>query len=151
MRGTTCSVLVFLVSTLAAAQAAMPIIASEGQWDLRQSDEQSAGKPTCLLTPKTPSRIQVTGQRLDVTGLPKNSIFNFQYRIDDQPVSNAMIPSAEMQKAGAVSLEGDAFDSLLKGQTFSIRILDKWHEAITEEISLVGLGALYRKMLDTCR
>lgn len=151
MKGTTCTVLGFSMVAIAAAQAAMPVVSSEGQWDLRTSDERSVGEPTCLLTPKTPSRIQITGRRLDVTGLPKNSIFNYQYRIDDHPVSNAMIPSAEMQKAGVVSLEGDAFDGLLKGQTFSIRILDTWHEAITEEISLTGLGALYRKMRDTCR
>ncbi|MFC6792278.1 hypothetical protein ACFQE0_23535 [Methylobacterium komagatae] len=147
MKVTTCAILACLVASGAAAQSAGQPIASEGDWILRKSDDAS----TCIVTPKAQSRIQVTQDRLEVTGLPKKSIFNYQFRINDQSVSNFMIPTADMQDAGLVALDGEAFKAILDGQRFRIRILDKWHEAITEDVGLAGLRSLHRKIASDCR
>jgi hypothetical protein len=119
-----------------------------GAWKLEKPGE---GASACVLTPKEPSRIQVGRDRLTVTGLPKNSIFNYQYRIDDGGASTPSLPTPEMQNAGTITLDGDAFAAVLKGQRFRIRILDRWHEAITEDVSLAGLGELHGTMAEACR
>ncbi|MGC5780561.1 hypothetical protein [Methylobacterium sp. NFXW15] len=147
MKVTACVILACLAAFGAAAQAAGQILAGEGDWTLRHSEDAA----TCIVTPKPQSRIQIKQDRLEVTGLPKKSIFNYQYRIDDQAVSNAMIPTADMQDAGLVALDGEAFKAILDGQRFRIRILDKWHEAITEDVSLAGLRSLHRKIASECR
>lgn len=147
MKVTTCAILACLAASGAAAQSASKTLADEGDWTLKKLDDTS----TCIVTPKAQSRIQVTQDRLEVTGLPKKSIFNYQYRIDDQAVSNAMIPTADMQDAGLVALDGEAFRAILDGQRFRIRILDKWHEAITEDVSLAGLRSLHRNIASDCR
>lgn len=146
-----CAVAVCLAATLAAAQDAGPTVASEGDWVLKRIEPPSGGGAACILAPKTLSRIQVVGDRLEVTGLPRNSIFNYQYRIDDKPVSNVMFPTAQMQSAGVIALEGDVLESILNGRRFSIRLLDRWHEAITEDVSLAGLRALRDRRPDPCR
>lgn len=126
-------------------------LAGEGDWVLKKADRPSGGGADCILAPKSLSRIRVVGDRLEVTGLPRNSIFNYQYRIDDGPVSKVMFPTAPMQQAGAITLEGDVLESILDGRRFSIRLLDRWHEAITEEISLAGLRSLRDKSADLCQ
>ncbi len=136
-----------LAAGVTAAGAAGPPLASAGDWTLARAD----GPSPCILATTSPSRVQVVGSRLEVTGLPKESLFNYQYRIDDQPVSNAMIPSPAMQEAGAIWFEGDAFDAILKGRRFQIRILDRWHEAITEDVSLNGLRSLQDQARTECR
>lgn len=151
VRGAICTVAVCLAATLAAAQDAGRIVASEGDWVLKKVDRPSDGEPACILAPKSLSRIQIVSGRLEVTGLPRNSILNYQYRIDEQPVSNVMFPTAPMQAAGAISLEGDALDSILKGRRFRVRLLDTWHEAITEDISLAGLRSLHDRSADACK
>jgi hypothetical protein len=88
---------------------------------------------------------------MDVTGIPKNSVFNFQYRIDDGPASTPVFPSEAMQTAGRITIEGDTFQAILGGQRFRIRILDRWHEAITEDVDLTGLKEVYAQMTDQCK
>lgn len=59
-----------LTVDIATAQVLGTTISSEGNWDLRKSDAgPDAG--SCVLTPKTPSRVQVTRVRISVTGMPK--------------------------------------------------------------------------------
>jgi hypothetical protein len=148
---------VLLLTVLAAltmpavAQATGPVVSSAGHWELKRSARGAANEGTCLLAPKTPSRIQVFKDRLVVTGLPKNSIFNYQYRIDDGSASTPTIPSSAMQNDGIITLEGDALDTIVNGRRFQIRILDQWHEAITEDLDLSGLKDLYGTMTQACR
>lgn len=148
---------VLLLTVLAAltmpavAQATDPVVSSAGTWELRRSAGGSTGDGACLLAPKSPSRIQVFKDRLVVTGLPKNSIFNYQYRIDDGSASTPAIPSSAMQNEGIIVLDGDALNTIVNGRRFQIRILDKWHEAITEDLDLSGLKDLYGTMTQACR
>ncbi|WP_342153885.1 hypothetical protein [Methylorubrum sp. SB2] len=151
IRETICAVAIGFSATVAHAQEAAPTIAEEGDWVLKKSENSSGPGAACILAPKSRSRIQIVGDRLEVTGLPKNSIFNYQYRIDDGPVSSIGFPTASMQQAGAVTLEGAAFESILNGRRFSIRLLDRWHEAITEEVSLAGLRSLRDRSAEACR
>ena len=151
VRVALCSASLCLAATLGAAEDGGRTIASEGDWVLRKAEGPPGGDAPCILAPKARSRIQVVGDRLEVTGLPKNSIFNYQYRIDDEPVSAIQFPTAPMQEAGAISLAGDVFGKILDGRRFSIRLLDKWHEAITEDISLSGLRALHDASRNACR
>jgi hypothetical protein len=151
MRVTICAVALCLVAGLGHAQEAGQTVASEGDWVLRKSAAPSSGDVACVLAPKARSRIQIVGDRIEITGLPKNSIFNYQYRIDDGPVSNAMFPTTQMQDAGVITLNGDVLKDILAGRRFSIRLLDRWHEAITEEISLSGLRGLIDKRAEACR
>ena len=144
-------VLACLFNSAFAAQASDRLILSEGNWDLRRSEDQSSSAQSCVLRPKTPSRIQVTHDRMDVTGMPKNSVFNFQYRIDDGPASTPRFPSEAMQTAGSITIEGDDFRALVGGRRFRIRILDRWHEAITEDVDLTGLKEVYAQMTDQCK
>lgn len=139
------------LTTGLAVQAAESTVASEGAWELRKAEQSSASEDTCLLRPKVQSRIQVSRDKLSVTGLPKNSIFNFQYRVDDGSASTPTIPTADMQNAGTVALDGAAFADVLKGQRFRVRILDRWHEAITEDVDLTGLRDLHGKMSEACK
>lgn len=151
IRAVLCGASLCLAAPLAVAEDGGQTIASEGDWVLRKVAGSANGDAPCILTPKTRSRIQIVGDRLEVTGLPKNSIFNYQYRIDDEPVSNVQFPTARMQEAGAISLTGDVLGRILNGRRFSLRLLDKWHEAITEEISLSGLRALHDRRPNACR
>ncbi|MGH1588552.1 hypothetical protein ACRBEV_09570 [Methylobacterium phyllosphaerae] len=151
MRVTICAVAACLVATFSAAEDAGRTVAGEGDWVLRKADRPSSGEAACILAPKTRSRIQIVGDQLEVTSLPRNSIFNYQYRIDDGPVSSVMFPTAQMQETGVISLNGDVFNSILNGRRFSIRLLDKWHEAITEDISLSGLRALRTTLTEACK
>lgn len=156
MRSSTRAVLLCLAAVLsaadmAAARAAGPALSGDGNWELMRADTGSAADGTCVLTPKARSRIQIGENRLAVTGLPKNSIFNYQYRIDENAVTPPRIPSAEMQGAGAIYLEGDAFREILNGRRFQIRILDRWHEAITEDVDLTGAKELHARMTEACR
>ena len=150
MKATICIVAACLAASLAAAQDTGQNLASEGEWVLKKTDRPSGGGTACILAPKSLSRIQIVGDRLEVTGLPRNSLFNYQYRIDDEPVSNIMFPTAQMQEAGAISLDGDVLERILNGRRFSIRLLDKWHEAVTEDISLAGLRSLRGKSATIC-
>jgi len=88
---------------------------------------------------------------MDVTGMPKNSIFNYQYRVDDGPASTPVFPSEAMQTSGKVSIEGDDFRALVGGKRFRIRILDRWHDAITEDVDLTGLKEVYAQMTEQCK
>ena len=139
-----------LAADVATAQAPGAVLSSEGNWDLRAWDAGRDGGP-CVLTPKTPSRVQVTRGRITVTGLPRNAIFNYQYRVDDGPASTPVFPSEGMQTEGAIRIEGDAAGDIVKGHRLRIRILDRWHEAISEDIDLSGLGTLYERLDETCR
>lgn len=150
-RGTICGVAAVLAAGVAAAQEAGRTLASEGDWVLRKADGLPDGAAACILAPKSPSRIRIVDDRLEVTGLPRNSLFNYRYRIDDQPVSKVMFPTAQMQEAGAISLDGDVLESILTGRRFSIRLLDRWHEAITEDISLAGLRSLRDQRVEACK
>jgi len=150
MRLTIGAVAFGLVATLATAQETGRTLDSEGDWVLRKTERSSGGSAACILAPKDPSRIRIVGDRLEVTGLPKNSLFNYRYRIDDGPVSRVMFPTAPMQEAGAITLDGEVFDHILNGQRFSIRLLDRWHEALTEEISLAGLRSLRDRSTGAC-
>ncbi len=151
IRAALCGASLCLAVTLAAAEDGGQTIASEGDWVLRKVEGPANGDAPCILAPKTRSRIRIVGDRLEVTGLPKSSIFNYQYRIDDEPVSTVQFPTAQMQEAGAISLTGDVLGRILNGRRFSLRLLDKWHEAITEEISLSGLRALSDRRASACR
>lgn len=151
MRVTICAVSLCLVAGLGHTQEAGRTVASEGDWVLRKAAGPSSGDAACVLAPKARSRIQIVGDRIEITGLPKNSIFNYQYRVDDGPVSNAMFPTAQMQDAGVITLNGDVVKDILSGRRFSIRLLDRWHEAITEEIGLSGLRGLIDKRAEACR
>lgn len=144
-------VAVCLAASHAAAQDTGPTIAGEGDWVLKKADRPSGGGAACILAPKSLSRIRIVGDRLEVTGLPRNSIFNYQYRIDDEPVSRVMFPTVPMQEAGAISLKGEVLESILKGRRFRIRMLDRWHEAITEDISLAGLRSLRDRSAEACQ
>lgn len=146
MRPTTCAVLMCLPAITAAAQDAGPTVSSEGAWDLKRSID---GR-TCVLMPRTQSRIRIAGDRVEVTGLPIKSIFNYQYRIDDDAASSIIFPSAEMQNAGVISLGSDVLEKALGARRFRIRILDTWHEAITEDVSLAGLQSLHQRMKRDC-
>ena len=151
MKVSALAVLACLSAAGAAAQGAGTTLLSEGQWDLRRLDDGAAQASACVLVPKTPSRIQVGQDRLTVTGLPKNSIFNYQYRIDDGPASTPAIPTADMQNAGSLFLDGDVFTAILGARRFRIRLLDRWHEAISEDVDLTGLDSLHRRMGDACK
>ena len=151
MRVLTLAALAWLAADVATAQAAEPILSGEGSWNLRKSIDPTTNTPACVMTPKQRSRVQVERDRLVVTGLPRRSIFNFQYRIDDEPASTPISPTDAMQDTGAVSLEGAVFDRILSGKRFRIRILDTWHEAVTEDVDLAGLGGLHRTMIEACR
>ncbi|TXN00226.1 hypothetical protein FV222_12060 [Methylobacterium sp. WL103] len=135
-----------LTVDIATAQVLGTTISSEGNWDLRKSDAGS-----CVLTPKTPSRVQVTRGRISVTGMPKNSVFNYQYRVDDGDASTPVLPSEAMQAEGRITIEGDAFNDTVEAHRFRFRILDRWHEAISEDIDLAGLSALYKRLEETCK
>ena len=138
-----------LAADIATAQVAGTTVSSEGNWDLRKSDAgPDAG--SCVLTPKTPSRVQVTRGRINVTGMPKNSVFNYQYRVDDGPPSTPVFPSDAMQAAGRITIEGDAVKDIVKGQRLRFRMLDRWHEAISEDIDLTGLSKLYERLEAAC-
>jgi len=139
-----------LAADIAAAQVIGTTVSSEGNWDLKKSSTGSDDS-LCVLTPKTPSRVQVTRGRIDLTGLPKNSIFNYQYRIDDGPASTPVFPSEAMQAQGKISIDGDAVMDIVRGQRFRFRMLDRWHEAISEDIDLTGLSALYKQLEASCR
>jgi hypothetical protein len=136
--------------TIAFATTGEPAVSGTGDRLPARATAASTQENACTLTPNEHSRIQIVKNRLDVTGLPKNSIFNYQYRIDDQPASTPAIPTAAMQEAGVITFAGDAFDEIMKGQRFRIRILDRWHEAITEDVSLAGLRDRYETMIGTC-
>ncbi len=151
VRRAICAVAVCSAATVAAAQDTGRTVAEEGDWVLKKADHPSGGGTACILAPKSLSRIQVVGDRLEVTGLPRNSIFNYQYRIDDRPVSSVMFPTPSMQAAGVVSLDGDVLESILAGRRFSIRLLDRWHEALTEDISLAGLRSLRGRSAEACK
>lgn len=151
MRRAIGTVAICWAATLATAQDAGQILAHEGDWVLRKSERPTGGGAACILAPKDPSRIQIVGDRLEVTGLPKYSLFNYRFRVDDQPLSSVMFPTAQMQEAGTISLEGDVLESILNGRRFSIRMLDKWHEALTEDISLAGLRSLRDRRAEACR
>ncbi|MGU3665863.1 hypothetical protein ACLBX9_16915 [Methylobacterium sp. A49B] len=138
-------------AAVAASEQGSPTHLSEGNWALNRGDDRAANGSDCVAVPKAPSRIQVGLERLTVTGLPKNSIFNYQYRIDDGPASTPVIPSADMQNEGNLYFKGDVFDEILRGHRFRIRILDRWHEAISEDVDLAGLGHLHARMLDACK
>ena len=139
-----------LAIDIAAAQAVGTTISSEGNWDLKKSSPDSDDS-SCVLTPKTPSRVEVTRGRIDVTGMPKNSIFNYQYRVDDGPASTPVFPSEAMQTAGKISIDGEAVSDIVKGRRFRFRMLDRWHEAISEDVDLTGLSALYKRLEATCK
>lgn len=150
MRMSVLAVLAALTAPAAPAWAGDAPLASAGNWDLKRADGNATGEAACLLTPKTPSRIQVSKDRLVVTGLPKNAIFNYQYRIDDKPASTPAFPPSAMQSEGLIALDGDALAEILNGRRFQIRILDKWHEAITEDVDLAGLKDLHGKLAQAC-
>jgi len=150
MRVSVLAILAALTAPVAVAQAGDATLASVGNWDLQRSDGSASRGAACLLNPRTQSRIQVTRDRLVVTGLPKNSIFNYQYRIDDKPASTPAIPPSAMQNDGIIALDGDALTEILNGHRFQIRILDKWHEAITEDVDLSGLKDLHGKLVQAC-
>ena len=150
MRVSGLAILAALTAPVAVARAGEATLASAGNWDLKRSDGSATSEAPCILTPKAQSRIQVTKDRLVVTGLPKNSIFNYQYRIDDKPASTPTIPSSVAQNEGLIALDGDALTEILKGRRFQIRILDRWHEAITEDVDLSGLKDLHQKLVQTC-
>jgi hypothetical protein len=137
-----------LLANIASAQVTATTVSGEGNWELGKSDTGPDG--VCVLTPKTPSRVQVSRDWIAVTGMPKNSVFNFQYRVDDGPPSTPVFPSKAMQDQGRILIEGDAVGEILKGRRFRIRILDRWHEAISEDIDLTGLGELYERLGKTC-
>lgn len=151
MRMTALAVLACLSANIATAHAAGTVILSEGNWDLRKAGDKPADGSACVLAPKQQSRIQIAHDRLEVTGLPKKSILNFQYIVDEAPASRAMFPSPEMQDAGTIWLDGDVLQSVVEGQRLRIRVLDRWHEAIAEDLSLQGLRSLYLKMNDACK
>lgn len=151
MRVTICAVALCLITSLSHAQDLGRTVASEGDWVLRKADGPSSGVAACILAPKARSRLQIVGDKIEVTGLPKNSIFNYQYRIDDGSVSKAIFPTAQMQESGVITLDGEAFKDVLIGRRFSIRVLDRWHEAITEDINLSGLRSLSEKRADACK
>jgi hypothetical protein len=138
-----------LTAHIATAQVVGAPVSGEGNWDLRKSDAGS-GDGSCVLTPRTPSRVQVTRGRITVTGMPKNSVFNYQYRVDDGPASMPAFPSKAMQDQGRILIQGDAAEEILKGRRFRIRILDRWHEAISEDIDLAGLAGLYERLEEAC-
>lgn len=138
-----------LTSDIATAQVVGKTISSEGNWDLRKSDAgPDAG--SCVLTPKTPSRVQVTRGWISLTGMPKNSVFNYQYRGDDGDASTPVFPSEAMQADGRVTIEGDAFNDIVEAHRFRFRILDRWHKSISEDIDLAGLSKLYKRLEETC-
>jgi hypothetical protein len=139
-----------LAADIAAAQVVGTTISSEGNWDLKKSSP-GPNDGSCILTPKTPSRVQVTRGRINLTGMPKNSIFNYQYRVDDGPASTPAFPSEAMQAEGKIYIDGDAAKDIVKGERFRFRILDRWHEAISEDVDLNGLSALYKQLEATCR
>ncbi|WP_342109669.1 hypothetical protein [Methylobacterium sp. SI9] len=151
MRVLLLTALAALTLPAAVAQAGDPIVSSAGNWDLKKSARGPTTEAACLLAPKTPSRIEVFKDRLVVTGLPKNSIFNYQYRIDDRSASTPAIPSSAMQNEGLITLDGAALADIVNGHRFQIRILDKWHEAITEDVDLTGLKDLYGTLDQACR
>ncbi|SDN48185.1 hypothetical protein SAMN05216360_108268 [Methylobacterium phyllostachyos] len=150
LRASVLAILAALIAPVATAQAGDATLASEGNWDLKRSSGSATSEAGCVLTPKTQSRIQVSKDRLVVTGLPKNSIFNYQYRIDDKPASTPAIPSSAMQNDGIIAFDGDALAEILNGHRFQIRILDRWHEAITDDVDLSGLKDLHEKLVQVC-
>lgn len=143
--------LAFLTFGSATAQAEEATTISAGAWTLSKSTGDTDHGSNCILAPGLPSRVQVSERRLVVSGLPKNSIFNYQYIIDDRPASVVNFPSDAMQNEGAVYLEGAVFDEILNARRLRVRILDKWHEAIAEDVDLTGLTELHGKMLDDCK
>lgn len=145
-----CAGLACLTADIATAQVVGTTISSESNWDLKKSST-GPDDGSCVLTPKTPSRVQVTRGRIDLTGMPKNSIFNYQYRVDDGPASTPVFPSDAMQKEGKISIGGDAMKDIVKGRRFRFRMLDRWHEALSEDVDLTGLSALYERLEATCR
>jgi hypothetical protein len=151
MRAAVLALLAALITPVAAARAGDAILASAGNWDLKRADGGATGAAACVLTPRTQSRIQVTKDRLVVTALPKNSVFNYQYRIDDKPASTPARPSGSMESEGIIALEGDALTEILNGHRFQIRILDRWHEAITEDVDLTGLKDLHGTLDRACQ
>lgn len=151
MRTFILTALAVLTAPAALAQTGAAIVSSAGNWQLTRPEGSATNGGVCLLAPKTPSRIQVFKDRLVVTGLPKNSIFNYQYRIDDRSASTPAIPSSAMQAEGVITVDGDALTDIVNGRRFQIRILDKWHEAITEDLDLSGLKDLYGTMTTACR
>lgn len=151
MRVSVLAILAALTAPAAVAQAGDAPLASAGNWDLKRSNSSATREAACLLTPKAQSRIQVTQDRLVVTGLPKNSIFNYQYRIDDKAASTPVIPPSAMQNEGVIVLDGETLSQILNGHRFQIRILDRWHEAITEDVDLSGLKDLHGKLVQACR
>ena len=56
-----------------------------------------------------------------------------------------------MQAEGKISIDGDAMREIVKGQRFRFRMLDRWHEAISEDVDLNGLSTLYEQLEATCR
>ena len=151
MRASALAALAWLAAGGAMAQEAATILSSAGSWDLRRSRDGTAEASDCILTPKPRSRIEVGRDRLVVASLPRNSIFNFQYRIDDEPASTPAPPSEAMQSTGTVVLDGAAFDRILHGRRFQVRILDRWHEAVTEDVDLAGLAELHGTLAEACR
>lgn len=151
MRVSVLAALAAVIMPVAMARAGDAILASAGNWDLKRSDGGATGEPACVLTPRTQSRIQVTKDRLVVTALPKSSVFNYQYRIDDRPASTPARPSGAMESDGIIALDGDALTEVLNGRRFQIRILDRWHEAITEDVDLTGLKDLHGTLGQACK
>ena len=140
-----------LIINAAAAQADETNTISVGGWNLKQSTNATAHAPGCVLAPKQQSRVQVGERRLIVSGLPRKSIFNYQYIIDDKPASVLNFPTEAMQNDGSIYLEGAVFDEILNAGRLRVRVLDKWHEAIAEDLDLTGLSELHQKMLDECK
>ena len=56
-----------------------------------------------------------------------------------------------MQTEGKIFIDGDAVSDIVKGRRFRFRILDRWHEAISEDVDLTGLSALYKRLEATCK
>lgn len=142
---------VCVIAGVFAVQSATQAGAADGNWEVKASDDKTQGELGCVLKPKQPSRIQVTKSRLEVTGLPKKSILNYQYIIDEASASRVNFPSADMQDAGAVWLDGGILKQIIDGHRLQIRILDRWHEAITEDVGLDGLRDLYKELAEGCK
>lgn len=142
---------VWLILGVASAQGDAANTISVGGWTLTKSTDAATGVPNCVLAPNQRSRVQVDERRLIVSGLPRESIFNYQYIIDGKPASVLNFPSKAMQDDGAVYLDGAVFDEILAAKRLQVRILDKWHEAIAEDVDLAGLSELHEKLLEQCR
>lgn len=141
--------LVFLIDA-AEAQGLGEVVARQGSWELRRSKDSFSDKSSCVITVTGKPYIQVSPGSIFFSYRGRGGVEGYQYRIDDAPASSMQLPTNIEKQIAAIELKGAVFERILKSNRLRVQTLTLVAGIQNDDVSLVGLEPLYRRMRGLC-